>query len=116
MKNVLYRYKVDISYPASYDMNGEYTYNKHSIPDFNLRCEEYEILKETPKGYWIDYFPSKKFVLKSSPNTKRRFADSTKSEALNSFIKRKEKQQKILESQVYEVKISIRMAKELNLV
>lgn len=50
-----------------------------------LEVREFEVLKETPKGVWID-IGFKRFVLHDS---KRQFASPTKEIALEKFLKRK---------------------------
>jgi hypothetical protein len=84
-----------------------------------IRYSEYFVLSETPKGYWISlkYYKDEDRLLKSekkwvSKTSKKRFAYTTKKEALIAFIKRKEKQIKILESQLYEAKTYLKIAKK----
>lgn len=97
-----YRYEA-IQY-AEHDIDGELVSPKILNPTIELR--EYDILKETLKGYWIGHkkFPelSKTWVSKTS---KKKFAYSTKDEALINFIKRTEKRIKILEHQIIFSKI-----------
>lgn len=71
-----------------------------------LILEKYEVVKYTPKGKWIIHEFDKeldeehkryRFVLN---NSRKRFAWETKEAALESFIARKKKQIKILESQL----------------
>lgn len=57
----------------------------------------FTITKETPCGYWIDYYYTKKFVLK---NSKKKFACSSITDAIFSFKKRKERQLSILKAQI----------------
>lgn len=47
----------------------------------------FHVLKETPKGFWIDNWGKKKFVL--SGDDGKRFAYETKEAALKSFERRK---------------------------
>ena len=66
-----------------------------------LVLTEFPVQRETPKGYWIDdksYEPRKtpngwRFVLK---NGRKKFACSTKTEAYESLLARKQAQIKIL--------------------
>lgn len=60
-----------------------------------LICSEYYIVKTTSKGVWID---SDRWV--STIGTKKRFAYPTKKEALFAYIKRKQRQIKILKNQL----------------
>jgi hypothetical protein len=70
---------------------------------------EYEIIKETPKGYWIKYFSSsrefpvndKKWV---SNNARNRFAFPSKEEALVNFEARKKRQIEILGTRLKKAK------------
>jgi hypothetical protein len=82
-----------------------------------LYLRQYRLVKETPKGYWIEaYFegfsPSglKYWVSKTS---KKRLAYPTKEEALNGFILRTQKRVNILFSLVKHCKNSLEIAKEL---
>ena len=77
-------------------------------------CEEYKLLKETPKGYWI--IPTydaaedayrKRWIPKESL---RRFAYPTKAEALYSFKMRKKCQIELLTSQLKFAKIALAKA------
>lgn len=70
--------------------------NRYSDGDCYLAFYDYAIVKETPCGVWIDLFGKKKFVLSG---TRKRYAYPTKKEALESFIKRKSRQVRILAAQ-----------------
>lgn len=72
-----------------------------------LNMVSYDVIKETPKGYWIDIWP-KKWV---SKNGKKRFAYPTQEEAKISFIKRRERQVTILSNQLKNAKLELEMAK-----
>lgn len=59
---------------------------------------EYQIVKETPRGIWIEeYIGKKRFVNLSA---RKKFACVSKEDALISFRKRKERQIRILENQL----------------
>lgn len=92
-----YRYEA-IQY-AEHDIDGELVSPK--IPNPTIELKEYDMLKETLKGYWIGHkeFPklSKTWVSKTS---KKKFAYPTKEEALTNFIKRIEKRIEILKYQI----------------
>jgi hypothetical protein len=99
------------------DSEGEYV-DSH-FPNPKLEVREYNLLRETPKGYWIGYgnfgynkYEWKKWVSKTS---KKRFAYPTKEEALVNFIKRTEKRLKILDWQLQVCKISLNLAQNLNI-
>lgn len=62
-----------------------------------IYLSRYPVIKETPKGVWLNVYGSRKFVLKES---RKRFACQTEAEALNSFIARKKRQQCILTAQL----------------
>jgi hypothetical protein len=108
-----YRYEV-VEY-AVMDSEGEYV-DSH-FPNPKLEIREYNLLRETLKGYWVGYgnlgydrYSWKKWVSKTS---KKRFAYPTKEEALVNFIKRTEKRLKILDWQLQVCKISLNLAKNL---
>ena len=83
---VLYRYE------------GEQDVHFSFITTYKIVLKELKILKETKCGYWVRHLMYwKKWV---SKDTTRRFAYPTKKEALFHFKKRKEKQLKILTSQM----------------
>lgn len=98
-------------------------YHSHMSMKFNysntkLELEEFDLIKETPKGYWIGLYLNpyyddpfwKKWIPKES---KKRFAYPTKEEALENYIKRTESRIKILKSQIMESETGLRRAKEL---
>lgn len=101
---VFYRYEFAIKG----DMSGDTCYE--------LILYKYNLVKETPKGYWIrtehaygDVVDVKKechFVLKKS---KKRFAYPTEKEALESFKKRKERQLDILYMQIRHCRVLLDM-------
>jgi hypothetical protein len=81
-----------------------------------LVCHEYNLFKETPKGYWIGYgslgglHGKQRWVSKTS---KKRYAYPTKEEALNNFIKRTERRIEYLETDIYDCKTMLSDAKKL---
>ena len=79
-----------------------------------MQLLKYEILRETPCGYWIDLgdlIPAgtkrEKWVSKNSGG----FAQETKEAALKRFIRRKQNYLLILKSKIYEVEKVIKAAK-----
>jgi hypothetical protein len=99
---------------ASMGIDGEYT--SSPFPNPRLRVEEYNLHKETPKGYWIGYGKLDELHSPSrwvSKDGKKRFAYPTKEEALTNFIKRNERRVKILKRQVMSCEIAIRLAEKL---
>jgi hypothetical protein len=77
-----------------------------------IDLREYCVVKVTPKGCWINYWPEKsKFVLSG---TNKKYAAPTKQLAMWSFMARKRKQKKILEAQLLRVNSAIRRADQMN--
>jgi hypothetical protein len=106
-----YRYEI-VEYAVS-DSEGEYV--NPTVPNPKVEVREYDLLKETPKGYWVGYgdlgynkYNWKKWVSKTS---KKRFAYPTKEEALVNFTKRTEKRLRILDWQLQVCKISLNIVK-----
>jgi len=66
-----------------------------------VELREFNVVKRTAKGYWIQLwvfsFDDKKWV---SDNARKRFAYPTKKEALFNFVKRKDAQIRILKSRL----------------
>lgn len=79
-----------------------YRYNRESPNEwgggYELYLKEYEVIKETPKGYWIMADYSKKFVLKG--NNGKRYAYDTIEAALKAFKLRTTRCVGILKSQI----------------
>lgn len=108
----LYRYEAN-QY-ANLDYDGEFTTS--TIPNIKLELKEFDVIKETSKGYWIGhinqygivYIDLKRWISKTS---KKRFAYPTKEEALNNFILRTEKRISILNKQLLISKIALNIAK-----
>lgn len=109
-----YRYET-IQYA---NMDSETESISSRIPDIKIILHEFNLFRETPKGYWIGYgYPDGlhdkgRWVSKT---TKKRYAYPTKKEALNNFIKRTEKRVKILNAQLNACEISINLAKNIKL-
>ena len=106
-----YRYEA-VEY-AVHDHDGELV--SPSFPNPTVELREFDLLKETPKGYWIGdkrlYFANfKKWVSKTS---RKRFAYPTKEEALTNFIKRNEMRIGILEHQIIFCKMALSIAKQM---
>jgi len=97
-----------------------YRYDFHdvgiSIPEIRIYIIEFFLVKETPKGYWIQkkspFMTKKRWIPKES---RVRYAYPTKAEALEYFIKRKERYLSILESKVSSTKAAIQAAKMITL-
>ena len=109
-----YRYEA-VQY-ASLGIDGEYENPK--IPNPKVVLREYNLWKETLKGYWIGYGDLGEDKLRSngrwvSKTSKRRFAYPTKKEALENFIKRNERRIKILKYQVWSCELAVMTAKSM---
>lgn len=76
-----------------YDHRGSY--------GFEVVLEKVPVVKETPKGVWLDDYGQKKFCLKDA---RRRWAYPTVELAKNSFEIRKRKQLQHLQRQIDHVK------------
>lgn len=114
-----YRYKEQLISDGSYDINGEFVPSRYG-PMVTLILLTFEVLSETPKGYWIntdgfyskdfpEFKPFKKWVSKTSIKS---YTKLSKKEALDSYIARKRKQIKILESGLSIAKLGIENATE----
>ena len=75
-----------------------------------LYISEFDVIKETPKGYWCLVWDKRKFILKGSNG--KRYAYVTKKDALNGFIKRKERQILINKTYIERAKLGIELAKK----
>jgi hypothetical protein len=82
-----------------------------------LHLREYAVIKTTPKGVWLEsqqyrftrgVISDRRFVLREA---RKRFACPTKEEALVSFLARKNRQLRILKSQIRDVEDAILLAK-----
>ncbi len=96
MKEVLYRFEGCNECPPI-DTYGDLNPVPLDQRKLWLRCDEYEIVKKTPKGARVIDKNGKSRLVKF--NTSKQFAWHTKQEALVSFIARKERQIEILEAQ-----------------
>jgi hypothetical protein len=83
--------------------------------DKELRLQEFDIVKETPKGFFIEFYQNKnnkKWVPKLGVNI---FAWETKEKALFNYIKRKEKQIEILKYKTQKAATKLEIAKKIDL-
>lgn len=74
----------------------------------NVYCYEYEVIKQTPKGVWIETLVGNKRFVKTE--ARKRFACPTKEEALESFKARKTRQARILKAQLRNVEMALDIA------
>lgn len=56
----------------------------------NISLNEYDIIGETPQGYWIDQVSGRSFRTWVSKTARKRYAYPTPEEAMVNFIKRTE--------------------------
>jgi hypothetical protein len=82
--------------------------------DVHLESEEWFLVKETPKGYWITdkYGIFKKWISKTS---RKRYAYPTKEEALKSYMIRKKIHIEILQKKLDIAKRGLELAKNITL-
>jgi len=111
-----YRYQGVQYATLSYD--GDFV--SSSIPNPKLELYEYDLFKETLKGYWIGYGSIVPGNLRSeaiwvSKTAKKRFAYPSKQEALIGFIKRTERRVKILKNQLTSCNMLLSDANHLKL-
>lgn len=98
-----YRYE-DVGESYGTEEDGYYT-------DLHIRLREYQVVKTTPCGVWIQEFMDRRHFVRS--DTRKRFAWPTKVEAKESFLRRKQKQLRILQAHVAEVLRAIELGKDL---
>jgi hypothetical protein len=80
-----------------------------------LRLIEFEMKKETPKGYWIGYEWCGDFDRWVSKTSVKRYAYPTKKEALINYIKRTTRRIEIMEAQAASAKAALYVAQRMNL-
>lgn len=102
MSNV-YRYEDRVYSTCSIDAGGWESYGTTPV---RLELLEYEILKETPCGYWISSGFSKRWIEKRRGH----FAFTTKAQALESFKMRKYRQIGIHEARIARAREALRLA------
>ena len=109
-------YRYEARQYVSIDTDGEYY--SSSIPNPKLEVREFDLVKETPKGYWIGLFlkPMDKPYYEKwvSKTAKKRYAYPTKEEALNNYIRRTESRIKILKAQLLSSQIALGRAEIIN--
>lgn len=110
-----YRYEA-VQY-AELDHDGEYV--SPSFPNPTIVLREYNLHKETPKGYWIGWGHSD-YGLQShsrwvSKTARKRFAYPTKEQALLNYVKRTERRVGILKAQLRASEVALNKAKSMKL-
>jgi len=110
MEIIFYRYEA-VQYVV-HDVDGELILPE--FPNPTVKLKKYDMLKETPKGYWIGdkHFPEVmyKWISKTS---KKKFAYPTKQDALLNFIRRTQKRIKILEYQIIFCKMALNVTERI---
>lgn len=95
--------------------NDDDIYQSH-FPNPTIYINEYNLVRETEKGYWISYGFYTGGKLRSharwiSKVSRKKYAYPTKEEAKFNFIKRQEKRIRILEHQLSCCKIALSKVK-----
>ena len=72
---------------------------------------EYPVVRETPKGVWLEKYGERRFVRREG---KKRFACPTFEEAMASFLARKAAQVSILTAQIRHAETAISLAQYLS--
>ena len=112
-----YRYEA-IVYASMSNDDGDYEYSKQFRNPPKMVLHTYNLHKETPKGYWIGWGHCAPDTLRSnsrwvSKTAKKRYAYSTKEEALTNYIKRTERRIRILSAQLENCEYGLSAAKTL---
>lgn len=79
-----------------YRYNG-YTTTGCGLDKYVVSCYELPVIGHTSKGVWLDDFGSERFVLLEA---RKKYANPSKEGALEDFIKRKQRQRKILKANI----------------
>jgi hypothetical protein len=84
-----------------------YRYERQNYPDGRVKVFllSIPIIKETPKGYWINNAYRKRWVSKTG---KKRYAYPTQADAIVNYRKRTGFYIRILESQLHSAKLSLK--------
>ena len=111
-------YRYEAREYAVLDIDGEYV--SSAIPNPRIELRKFDLIKETPKGYWIGFFLNKwnkepHFKRWVSKTTRKRFAYPTKEEALTNYIKRTERRIKIMKRQILVAEIALGYAKVIKI-
>ncbi|MCP4604518.1 MAG: hypothetical protein GY847_29020 [Proteobacteria bacterium] len=119
MTEYLYRYDEHVK--SSVLFGDMYAYKKpkpesilHGINAYDAFVDvelcEFKVIRHTPKGVFIDYGFKEKFVLNDAI---KKFAYSTKRQALANFIRRRKMQVKILRSKLHVAETALSVAKSM---
>lgn len=75
-----------------------------------LMLHEFNVIRETPKGVWIEVWPGKNRFILSQAN--KHWACPTTEEALESFYARKRRQAGILRAQLAMAEAALQLTKD----
>ncbi len=94
-----------------------YRYDDPMDEDSRIRLTEYQVMRETPRGYWVRRYQGfGKLTERWTSNcSKTRLAHPTKKEALFAYIKRKEYQIPLLEGRLERAIENLRKARNMYL-
>ena len=101
-------YRYETMQYASMGMDGDYIRPK--FPDPKLELRTFDLIGETPKGYWIGYTGRNSKFKWISKTSKKRYAYPTKEEAINAYIKRTTRRIEIMEYQISSSMIGLSLA------
>jgi hypothetical protein len=109
-----YRYEI-VEY-ATIGHDGDFV--SSPIPNPSVVLREFNLYKETPKGYWIGYGSMDSDSLRSqarwvSKTSRKRYAYPTKEGALQGFISRTKRRESILERQAWSCRIALSSAENM---
>ena len=104
-------------YRYDYDKYAKQTPFLLGFPNGDVKCYKFDVVKETPCGYWIDNHKEdgkltelrlhkKKWVSKTSG---KKWAHTTKEAALNAYIRRKSQQVYVIKQQLSEAKLALKL-------
>lgn len=88
-----------------YTSAGDDTFSYFS--ECKIHYIEVPVTKTTPKGHWVDFHGTRKFILSTA---RKKWAYPTRHEAIESFIAKKKRQIGILDAQSREAKSLLDMA------
>lgn len=106
------------------DIKEFYRFNEicNGYSNWRLNKETFYLLRETPKGYWIarkgytlgkcSFKPTWESAIWVSKTASKRYAYPTEEEALSGFFYRKNRQVKILKSQLSKAEAGLKLAKD----
>jgi hypothetical protein len=98
-------------------LDDDETFSRTTIPNIQLRLMEFELFKETDKGYWIAYgapeglMSPHRWVSKTS---KKKYAYLTIEEALDNFKRRTRKHIAILTAKIQNISRGLWLAEEID--